>query len=280
VSQPIPGQRSEAEERMLAIAERLALQLRVIDDAPGALETAAVAEAVVAKVEATEEARRREAIASTRARELARATAERIVAHETRTLTEAGVKLCADVREEYMLLLMFLAEIFGLPACAASEFPRSLLTTFLITRAPQIHTDPRLTLDVSVKKAPTPEGSPHKNLYEHWKAAGFSLGEMMQRLAADVSLFGEQPVATGLMGAQNFIMSGYPDSRLVVTFDHEPMISLYAAERKLIPTSELGLDECQAMIFFLGKDPGEDDRPMKVIGVQKFTPTATLERKK
>jgi HK97 family phage portal protein len=63
VSQPIPGQQADAEKRMLAIAERLALQLRAIDEGRS---QPLVADPSLA----------------TRAQELARATAERIVTEE------------------------------------------------------------------------------------------------------------------------------------------------------------------------------------------------------
>ena len=188
--------------------------------------------------------------------------------NETRTLTAEGVKLCGDVKADYCELLDELAARFGVPRFACSEFPRSMLTCFLVTGASQITRDSHLNLEASVKKSPAPTGSPHADLYTHWKAEGLGIPEMLQRLAADPSLFGDQPVAKALENAADFVKHAFPEACLVVAFDHEPAISLYAAQCNA-PTSYLGLEECQAFVFFL-------DAHGDVISVQKFTPVATL----
>ncbi|MBI2444166.1 MAG: hypothetical protein HYV42_02925 [Candidatus Magasanikbacteria bacterium] len=190
--------------------------------------------------------------------------------NETRTLTSSGAALCVAVRNEYAVLIGgSLMRQFGHQCMyACSEYPRSLLTTFLVTNAEQIVRDSRLNLDASVKKAPAPAGSKHPNLHAHWKAEGLSVSDMLRRLAADPSLFGPQPVARALANATDFVRNAFPEGRLVITFDHEPAISLYAAQVGAKPEL-LGLEECQAFLFFL--DDGGN-----VISVQKFTPPATF----
>lgn len=187
--------------------------------------------------------------------------------NETRTLTTEGVALCAAVRNEYHELFAELAVGFGNPLFACSEYPRSMITTFLVTGAEQITADQRLNLDASVKKAPDPKGC-HANLKKHWDAEGLTIPQMLQRLAADPSLFGNQPVEEALEHAKDFVLNAFPGNRLVVTFDHEPAIGLFAAQCGAAP-EEFGLEECQANVFFLNAEN-------KIIGVKKFTPTATI----
>lgn len=188
--------------------------------------------------------------------------------NETRTITTEGKELCDAVQDVYAMLMEFLVGLFGPTIIACSTWPRALLTAYLVTRAPHIHQDPRLKLKASVKKSPAPEGSPHPNLYAHWQAEGLSLGQMMQQLAADPKIFGPQNVEPALADNVEFLKTGFGESKLVIAFDHEPMISLLAAKHDA-PAELLGLEECQAFVFFLDKYDG-------VLPVQKFTPPATL----
>lgn len=187
---------------------------------------------------------------------------------ETRTITLEGKELCEAVMSDYRALIGFLSPIFGEEIIACSYWPRAILTAFLITESPQIHTRKDLQSGASIKKSPAPAGSAHNNLYEHWKTEGTSLGEMLRRLAADPNLFGDQPVERALAMNETFLREAFPDCNLVVTFDHEPIISLLAAKHGA-PAEMLGLEECQAMVFFL-------DRNRNVLSVQKFTSSATL----
>ena len=187
--------------------------------------------------------------------------------NESRTLTTMGQILCAAVAPDYEELLKKLTERFGAPIFASSQYPRALLTAFLVTGANQIVMDERLNLDASVKKAPAPAGSPHPNLYAHWKDEGLGVPQMLQRLAADPSLFGNQPVNEGIQRMEDFVLNAFPESNLVIAFDHEPAISLYAAKCGMV-AEKLGLTECQAMIFFL-------DAAGNVISIEKFESKAT-----
>lgn len=186
----------------------------------------------------------------------------------SRTLTTEGLMLCMDVREEYLALIHgTLQKMFGTPRFACSNAAHAMITAYLVTLAEHITRDPRLDLEASVKKSPAPAGSTYPNLHAHWKAEGLTIGQMLQRLAANLSLFGNQPVTEAIEKAKDFVLHAFK-SQLVVTFDHEPAISLLAAQVGTDPNI-LGLEECQALIFFI-------DMEGVIIEVQKFAPAKTL----
>ncbi len=190
--------------------------------------------------------------------------------NETRTLKESGVELCMAVRDEYQKLIDYLIAIFGPPAYASSMWPRSLITNFLITGSEQISQDSRLTLKISVKKAPSPKPE-FGNYYDWAKAQKMTIPDILKALVANPSLFGNQPVDDALFDNEDFIQSFSPENNLVVTFDHEPVIS-YTAAKYGASEDDIGLGECQAFIFYL-------NAKRKIIGVEKFVPAATVKEK-
>lgn len=185
----------------------------------------------------------------------------------TRTLTRDGVARCYQVVSDYSKLLGRLQTQYGGETeYVASGFPRSLLSCFLVTYATQISRDPRLNVDVYLKKAPAPEGSPHPNLRAHWEAEGLSKGEMLARAANDPKLFGNQPAKDMLRRMHAFITEQHGMARVVFAVGHEHNISLTAASYG-VPADLLDLQECGAFIFFVAKW-------WRVVSVQKFTPLA------
>lgn len=187
--------------------------------------------------------------------------------NETKTLTLKGVWLCQAVCDDYEKLISDLESVFGPATFACSELPRALLSCFLVTGAENIARDSRLNLLISVTKAPAPAGSQHANLYSHLKEK-MSVLEIIKMVAMDNTLLGNQPVQETMASNMEFTRNFADESNLVVTFDHEPAISVFAANAGLDANS-LGLSECQACIFYL-------DSARKIVGVQKFMPTATL----
>lgn len=188
--------------------------------------------------------------------------------NQTRTLTEKGAKLCAAVKDDYQSLIDYLISVFGPAVYACSEWPRSLLTTFLVTGAEHIVPDPRLTLKISVKKAPSPDPK-FTDYYEWAKEQGHSINRLLCDLNANPNLFGDQPVDEALADNVDFLKSFEFENNLVITFDHEPVISLTAVKFGAA-NEDLGLKECQAFIFYLAISG-------QIIGVEKFAPPATLK---
>lgn len=191
--------------------------------------------------------------------------------NEARSLTPDGVELCRIVRRDYVKLIAKLEQQFGPAMYASSPLIRAVLSTCLITGAKNVHTDQRLAHEISIKKSPAPAGSSARNLYDHFAGMGYPIYRMIEQIARDPSLLGDQPYATALNDSTDFIRRPFDDadgSRLVFAFGHESIISL-TASRFGASSMILGLKETQAVIFYL-------DDARNVIDLEVFKPECTM----
>lgn len=145
---------------------------------------------------------------------------------------------------------------------AASTLPRSLISTYLVTGALQIHQTDLLTLSFSVKAI---QGGKWR---EARLAEGWTLGQMLQHLAEHMELFEGQDVAGGMKKLGEFITGGIDGENLTVTLAHEPATSLWLAQNGGLSKEQIGLEDAQAYVVFMNDED--------IVGVQKFTPDATM----
>ncbi|MBT4121993.1 hypothetical protein HOE31_03545 [bacterium] len=181
---------------------------------------------------------------------------------ETRTLSEKGVDLCKDVSYFYGRLFLHLRDSYGEFEYCSSEWPRSLLTTFLTTKETQI---------VMLNNMTIPVGASLKNLNDgEWfrerKAKKMTVVEMIQEFLKNRDVLGGKPFDEYEQAYISWVME---DIYSKAGFFHEIGCTLAAIKLGINP-EEAGLNECQGYLFCL-------DNSAKVLSVIKVAPPATLE---
>lgn len=186
-----------------------------------------------------------------------------------------GVELCNDIKPELDALTKFLSSQFGEPVFFHSGWPRSTLTLFLATGAEQIIEHTRLASKISSRDFPhLGEPEEPRFLGAHATAMGWTKQQTLAAMAATLRKHYHGDVMAiddfhrVLLDSRDFITGQYAALRHMMAVGHENAISLTAALAGA-PDDQLGLKWCQAFVFFV-------DAEGAIIGVQKFTPTATL----
>jgi len=176
----------------------------------------------------------------------------------TRTLRDKGIELCETVRPFYQELFNTLTEKFGQGRAECSEYPRSLLTTFLCTHAEQIYQNRLLNLIASVKDIENGEW------YKEEKKKGTPIFEVMAKIINSQKLLESQPF---LKNAYHYTMWIHGESKFKFTFAHE-MAATLAADPFLPEEAIRGLNECQGYLWCLN---GENN----VCAVLRIVPPGT-----
>lgn len=184
--------------------------------------------------------------------------------NRTRTLTPEGVRLCALVAAYYKIFVRNLAEVFGPPEYAVSEMARAFATCWELFHPSHIKVDPRLNLIVSLKKING--GAWIKERTAQGKADAEIIREAAENLEG---LFADQLLDVALSNAAAVATGKLTTDKFTVAVGHEPCISFFAGSARL-PTDQLGLDECQAIVFFT------DDED-NIVGMEKIVPTIEPE---
>ncbi|MBI4262333.1 hypothetical protein HY624_02300 [Candidatus Uhrbacteria bacterium] len=175
--------------------------------------------------------------------------------NDTRTLTHDGSELCSRVRGFYLGLLSELAIRFGEPEFWTSSFMRARLTAWEIFHPEQLHTSERLNI---IAAMPDVHGG---EWYAAGKAAGKTDQRLIRELIADPALQRDQPFSETMVRHHAFLRER--EARLTVAVGHEANISFAAAG--IIPHEQLGLLECEAVVFYL-------NAAKQIISAEKIAP--------
>ena len=195
-------------------------------------------------------------------------------ADESRTLTKDGEEMARACRRSYAALIRFLEGVFNKKERDStvylwSGWPRTLLTLFLATGAEQIERDERLRLKVLIGLIQNGEWRKAR------KAEGWTKGQMIEHLLTPTCMelwWASQPIVEALDEQRALIEHGRRGERLTIMCGHEDMISImagYICPRAFLLEGQLGIKECQALIFFL-------DKSGRIVGAHRFEPTPTL----
>lgn len=178
---------------------------------------------------------------------------------DQKRLSKEGKELCRRVRPTYLELVSQLEIRFSAPAlCNSAPFVRAVETNLKIfERGARIREELRLIASLTKIGG----GAWFKKQQEK----GVSLQKMIQTGITDEKLHGGQPWDEARTKYLGFLCYGTKKDKVVVATCHEPHISQVGLNH--FPLEELGLLECEALIFYCRGDA--------VVGAEKFVPSLT-----
>lgn len=177
----------------------------------------------------------------------------------TCSLTPRGTELCRRAAGHWQLVLQQLIAKFGGPSFFHSPLPRTLVTLWDLFHPEVIISDNRLGLHVTTTNAGGGQW------FAEQVAKGRNVLDLVREFVTDDSLHDGQDVEGGIGQYMGFILD---QTGLALAVCHEPLISLAANLLPAIPKTDLGLQECEGVVFYTGTRDGR----AVIVGAQKIIP--------
>jgi hypothetical protein len=176
-----------------------------------------------------------------------------------RALSPQGRELCRRAAGYWQMIRQQLAVRFGDPDYFHSPLPRALVTLWELFGAEVMISDNRLGLHVTTTIAGGGQW------FAEQVAKNRNVLDIVREFVVTPELHDGQDVAGGTQKYEGFMLD--QADHLAVAVCHEPLISL-TAHWFGSPDDQLGLNECEGVVFFTGTRDGQ----AVVISAQKIIP--------